>query len=299
MIDKEKLKQGLEQIRRQAEGNHGHTTVSQIVAAFPGSQLDEETVRLVHKYLDEEKILIEDYKLHDTRQIAVQPELFSGRQETGSPEDVSSEEAGSGAIPDVEEIAAELARDEEEVREEEALEGEELAYFQMYLDDLESIDPCTDEEMRILSGHLRAGDENAQNRLIEGNLFLVLEEARHAANQGVLLGDLVQEGNMALVDAIEEYRRSGVRQENDTFSAYLRKKIAGSMQQLLREQSGYDTALNTMAAESNRLLETVRSFEEEYGRAATLAELSERMNLSADRVEELLRISWRSMQKDQ
>ena len=176
------------------------------------------------------------------------------------------------------------------------LTGEEKAYFQMYLEDLQEVTPCEAGEEAILVQHLLSGDENAQNRLIEGNLHRVLELARKHAGRGVLIGDLVQEGNMTLVTAIEEYRNAGVRLTGEPLAAFLDKKVEEAMGALIREQRGYDRAAERTAEDANRLLALVKELEEELGRAATLAELAERMHLPQDYVEEVMRISYHAME---
>lgn len=177
-----------------------------------------------------------------------------------------------------------------------ALTGEEKAYFQMYLEDLKEVVPCEAGEEAILVQHLLGGDEGAQNRLIEGNLHRVLEMARDRSGQGVLIGDLVQEGNMALITAIEEFRSAGVRLTGEPLAGFLEKRIGAAMEKLLREQRGYSQAAERMALDANRLLALVKELEEELGRAATLSELAERMQLPEDYVEEVMRISYHAME---
>lgn len=177
-----------------------------------------------------------------------------------------------------------------------ALTGEEKAYFQMYLEDLKAVAPCEAGEEAILVQHLLSGDESAQNRLIEGNLHRVLEMARNRAGQGVLIGDLVQEGNMALVTAIEEYQDAGVRITGEPFAAFLERKVGAALEALLQEQRGYSQTGARMAADANRLLTLVKELEEELGRAATLAELAEKMQLPEAYVEEVMRISYHAME---
>lgn len=175
------------------------------------------------------------------------------------------------------------------------LSGEEKTYFQIYLKDLEGVTPCTEAEEEILVKRLLSGDEGAQNRLIEGNLHRVLELARNRAGCGVLIGDLVQEGNMALVTAVEEYQRAGVRLVGEPLADFLEKKIDGAMKALIHEQSGFDRAAKRMAADANRLLELTKELEEELGREATLEELANRMHLPGEYVEEVVRVSYHAM----
>lgn len=177
------------------------------------------------------------------------------------------------------------------------LNGEEKAYFQMYLSDLEQIPRLTEAEEKILVQHLLSGDESAQTRLIEGNLHRVLEMAKRRAGNGVIIGDLVQEGNMTLVTAIEEYRTAGVRISGESLAVFLEKRIDDALKALIAEQGSFQLAGETMAREANRLLRVTKEFEEDNGRAATLPELAEAMQLAEDEVENLIRVSYSAMQK--
>ncbi len=250
MAEKEAWKQGLAAVREKAAANGNHITVGEILSCFSNMELDEEQIRLIYRYVEDEHIEIEDYEPHDTRTVAV------------------------GSAP---------------------LSGEEKAYFQMYLKDLEGVAPCEEAEEAILVKNLLGGDESAQNRLIEGNLHRVLALARNRAGQGVLIGDLVQEGNMALVTAIEEYRNAGVRLLGEPMAEFLERKIDAAMEALVREQSGFARTAERMAADANRLLELTKELEEELGREATLAELAGRMQLPAEYVEEVVRVSYHAM----
>ncbi len=169
--------------------------------------------------------------------------------------------------------------------------GEEKAYFKMYLEDLKQIRPCDAEEVELLAERLLAGDELARNRLTEGHLHMVLELAGKRAGQGVLIGDLVQEGNMALVTVLSELQREGSSLLAGGLSQLLSSRVDAAIRQLIEEQSGHDKAGERMARETNRLLAATLALEEELGREATLAELSEKVRLPEDKVKELIKIS--------
>ena len=249
----EMFRKGLAEIRKKAAGNFNHITVEEIVKSFPKMELTKKQIDMIHQYLKEEHIILEEYHTHDTRSVTV----------------------GSGP---------------------EKLTGEEKAYFQMYLDDLAAIPELTEEEDRILTGHLLSGDESAQNRLIEGNLHRVLAMARRRAGNGVLIGDLVQEGNMTLITAIEEYRGAGVRMQGGSLAAFLENRVDEALKALIAEQGGFDHTAEKLAREANRLLRITKEFEEEFGREASLAELAEEMQMTEDEVEAVMRTSYSAME---
>lgn len=170
------------------------------------------------------------------------------------------------------------------------LTGEEKAYFKMYLEDLKGVVPCGADEAAMLAERLLTGDETALTRLTEGHLHLVLEIARRHSGRGVLMGDLVQEGNMALMLALDEmaagtsFLAGGIRE-------FLTARVETAMKALVSEQGDHEKAGEKMAREANRLLAATAELEEELSREATLTELSRRVNLPEDKVKELIRIS--------
>lgn len=246
MDRKEEFKEGLVRMRRKAEGQLNHITIGEILACFPGFTLTRRQIRLIYQYADEEHIVIEDYKPHDTRSVPL-----------GEPK----------------------------------LTGEEKAYFKMYLNDLKRVSPCGREECDFLAERLLAGDDSVIHRLAEGHLHMVLEEARGRTGHGVLIGDLVQEGNMALLTALDEVAGSGRMFLAGGFSDYLRQRAERAMKELIAGQSGHTKAGERMALEANRLLAATMALEEELGREATLEELAAKVNLPESKVRELIQIS--------
>ena len=78
-------------------------------------------------------------------------------------------------------------------------------FYQMYLEEMKAITPCTQEENTQLLNDAAAGNEGAKKRLIEGNLEAALTCAKAYDGKGVLLTDLVAEANMALTMAVTEF----------------------------------------------------------------------------------------------
>ena len=170
------------------------------------------------------------------------------------------------------------------------LTGEEKETFQMYLKDLRSVSPCTPGEAELLAQRLMEGDDTAVRRLTEGHLHLVLEIAREHAGRGVLIGDLVQEGNMELMLALDELLTGGGILAGG-LEEVLRGRISRVMKQSIAEAADHKRTGERVARESNRLLAATLEFEEEYGREATLEELSGKVGLPEDTVRELIQIS--------
>ncbi|MCD8078240.1 MAG: hypothetical protein LUE63_07695 [Lachnospiraceae bacterium] len=170
------------------------------------------------------------------------------------------------------------------------LTGEEKAYFKMYLEDLKGVVPCEIDEAAMLAERLLAGDDAVITRLTEGHLHLVLEIARRHSGRGVLMGDLVQEGNMALVLALDELV-GGTRFLAGDIRDFLTDRVETALKAWSSDQGKQEQAGEQKAREANRLLAATAELEEELGREATLAELSRKVNLPEDKVKELIRIS--------
>ena len=171
-----------------------------------------------------------------------------------------------------------------------ALTGEEKAVFQMYLNDLRSVSPCSEEEAELLAQRLIEGDDMVIVRLTEGHLHLVLEIAREHAGRGVLIGDLVQEGNVELMLALNDLLAGGAILAGG-LRTYLTERIGKVMKRSISELADHRRTGERVARETNRLLAATLDFEEEYGREATLEELAEKVGLPQDTVRELIQIS--------
>ncbi len=181
-----------------------------------------------------------------------------------------------------------LFRDHEAEKEAEKT-GADSAYFKMYLEELEGIRPYREEEEQDLVDAMLAGDGAAKEQLIEGNLHRVVQLSQEYLGQGVLAADLVQEGNMALILAMETYV------PGTNFRIHLLTEIENAMVEAIREQTGSQDAGHTLAADANALMDATEVLAEELEREATAEELAEYLHISRERVETLVKISLDAM----
>ncbi len=170
------------------------------------------------------------------------------------------------------------------------LTGSEKESFKMYLHDLKAVRRCSDDETAMLTERLMNGDDSVAHRLIEGHLHLVLELATKHAGNGVLIGDLVQEGNVELVTAVDEILSGGMLLAGG-FPEYIAGRVEKVMKREITAQSGHIKAADRIAEEANKLLLATMELEDELGREASLFELSDRVGLPEENVKELIRIS--------
>ena len=149
----------------------------------------------------------------------------------------------------------------------------------------------TDAKKQIeLEQRIHVGEE-ARQKLIRANTRLVISIAKRYIGQGVALPDLIQEGNLGLMRAVERFdHRRGYR-----LSTYATWWIRQAISRAVSDQ-GRTIRLPVHMGDSIRLLyRTARTMEQELGRPATPEELAETMNLAPERVRWMLRISRRTL----
>lgn len=157
-------------------------------------------------------------------------------------------------------------------------------YYQMYLEELKAIRPCTGQEREELLAKAAAGDDAARERLIEGHLILALAVAKDFRDKGVPLSDLIQEANLGLTLAVHAYR------EGD-FLAQARKQILALLQASLEEHGAEKKIEEEMLKRVNRLQEVSQKMAGELGREATLEELARRMQLPAEEIRATMKMA--------
>ena len=161
-------------------------------------------------------------------------------------------------------------------------------FYQMYLEEMGEITPCTGEEQLKLISDLREGNQEAKKRLIEGNLRSALEYAKEYDEKGVLLSDLVQEANMALLMAVEEYAKAG---GENGFDSYVAEKIKKALELAVEEEASADQTGEELAARVNVLQQIAQTLAAELGREATVEELADKMKMSVDEIRGIMKMA--------
>ena len=157
------------------------------------------------------------------------------------------------------------------------------ANLAVYLGEIARIPLLSREEEQALARRFQAGDESAKARLIEANLRLVVQVARRYFNRGLPLPDLIEEGNLGLIRAVEKFDpERGLR-----FSTYATWWIRHAISRALANQARIirlpvhvEMLLGRYAKEQQRLTQTL-------GRPPSPAELAEALGTTVDQVEEL------------
>ena len=144
------------------------------------------------------------------------------------------------------------------------------------------------EEESLLLEKLKSGDTTVRTRLMEGYLPFIAETAKAYADQGLPMGDLVQEANMALIMAADQYREGDFKSQV--------KALADEMIRAALEEQGLETKVEEeMLARVNVLKEVSKRMAEELGREATVAELAEKMKMTEDEIRDIMKLTLDAM----
>ena len=157
----------------------------------------------------------------------------------------------------------------------------------MYLKEIGKVPLLSAEEEIELAKKMEQGDENAKKRLAEANLRLVVSIAKRYVGRGMLFLDLIQEGNLGLIKAVEKFDyRKGYK-----FSTYATWWIRQAITRAIADQARTIRIPVHMVETINKLIRVSRQLLQELGREPTPEEISEEMGMPVDRVREILKIS--------
>ncbi|MBX5465212.1 MAG: sigma-70 family RNA polymerase sigma factor [Clostridia bacterium] len=166
----------------------------------------------------------------------------------------------------------------------EGQEGDERVQdsLRLYLDEIGRQPLLDEEEERALARRAEQGEREARRRLVESNLRLVVSLARHYTGRGLPLADLIQEGNLGLIHAVEKFDwRRGYR-----FSTYATWWIREAMVRAIDNQA---RAIRLPAGEANRLRRAEEAFTRREGREPSPEELAGEAGTGVERVRAILR----------
>ena len=157
----------------------------------------------------------------------------------------------------------------------------------MYLKEIGKVPLLSAEEEIDLAQRMEEGDEDAKKRLAEANLRLVVSIAKRYVGRGMLFLDLIQEGNLGLIKAVEKFDyRKGYK-----FSTYATWWIRQAITRAIADQARTIRIPVHMVETINKLIRVSRQLLQELGREPTPEEIAEEMNMGVERVREILKIS--------
>ena len=157
----------------------------------------------------------------------------------------------------------------------------------MYLKEIGKVPLLNADEEIELAKKMENGDKDAQKRLAEANLRLVVSIAKRYVGRGMLFLDLIQEGNLGLIKAVEKYDwRKGYK-----FSTYATWWIRQAITRAIADQARTIRIPVHMVETINKLIRISRQLLQELGREPTPEEIAKEMGISVDRVREIQKIS--------
>lgn len=157
----------------------------------------------------------------------------------------------------------------------------------MYLKEIGRVQLLSAEEEIQLAHRIEEGDEEAKQRLAEANLRLVVSIARRYVGRGMLFLDLIQEGNMGLIKAVEKFDyRKGFK-----FSTYATWWIRQAITRSIADHGRTIRIPVHMVETINKLVRVSRGMLQEFGRDPTPEEIAAEMGLTVEKVQEIMKIS--------
>ncbi|MFV0504160.1 MAG: RNA polymerase sigma factor RpoD [Lachnospirales bacterium] len=160
-------------------------------------------------------------------------------------------------------------------------------HVRMYLKEIGKVALLTGDEEKELAIRMEAGDEAAKQKLAEANLRLVVSIAKRYVGRGMSLLDLIQEGNLGLIKAVEKFDyRKGFK-----FSTYATWWIRQAITRAIADQARTIRIPVHMVETINKLIRISRQKLQELGREATPEELAELMELPVEKVREIQKIA--------
>lgn len=191
------------------------------------------------------------------------------------------------------ELMDESEEPESDDDEEEEDEADYLAHVRvddpvrMYLKEIGRVPLLTPEEEVELAQRMEQGDEEAKKKLVEANLRLVVSIAKRYVGRGMLFLDLIQEGNLGLMKAVEKFDyRKGYK-----FSTYATWWIRQAITRSIADQARTIRIPVHMVETINKLIRVSRQLLQKLGRDPTPEEIGEEMGIPAEKVREILKIA--------
>ena len=203
----------------------------------------------------------------------------------------SSDALDSPTIDDMEAIeSGELEAaptDEELERYDDLGDGKLDDPVRMYLKEIGKIKLLTPEEELALAKRMAEGDEEAHKRMSEANLRLVVSIAKRYVGRGMQLLDLIQEGNLGLMKAVEKFDYT----KGYKFSTYATWWIRQSITRAIADQARTIRIPVHMVETINRVLRTSHSMVQSLGREPTTEEVAQELHMEVSKVEEIMKIA--------
>ena len=191
-------------------------------------------------------------------------------------------------VEDMEKELEEIEISKEELEDLSVPEGISIDdHVKMYLKEIGKVDLLSAEEETELARRMSEGDEEAKKKLAEANLRLVVSIAKRYVGRGMLFLDLIQEGNLGLIRAVDKFDYT----KGYKFSTYATWWIRQAITRAIADQARTIRIPVHMVETINKLVRVSRQLVQELGREPTPEELAKGLNMSVEKVREISKIS--------
>ena len=173
---------------------------------------------------------------------------------------------------------------------ENALEQEGISIddpVRLYLKEIGKVPLLTNDREKVLAEKMMVGDEDAKKELVEANLRLVVSIAKRYVGRGMYFLDLIQEGNLGLMKAVDKFDYT----KGYKFSTYATWWIRQAITRAIADQARTIRIPVHMVETIHKVSRYSRQMLQELGREATAEEIGEKMGMSADKVREIMKIA--------
>ena len=204
--------------------------------------------------------------------------------------------AGDDTLPPLDDVVPELEeiQEIEEITEEELADTDAMADtfstddpVRMYLKEIGKVPLLSPEEERALAELMAEGDEDAKRRMAEANLRLVVSIAKRYVGRGMLFLDLIQEGNLGLIKAVEKFDY----EKGYKFSTYATWWIRQAITRAIADQARTIRIPVHMVETINKVIRVSRQLLQELGHDPSPEEIANEMGMSVDKVRDILKIA--------
>jgi RNA polymerase primary sigma factor len=238
----------------------------QIADALQTMDLPPDQIDAVYEHLNEMGIeVVDDREAADKADVVDVHEVHAVDEEPEADEDPAED-------PDAVDVPEGVAIDDP---------------VRMYLKEIGRVPLLTAAEEVELAKRIEQGDEEAKKRLAEANLRLVVSIAKRYVGRGMLFLDLIQEGNLGLIKAVEKFDyRKGYK-----FSTYATWWIRQAITRAIADQARTIRIPVHMVETINKLIRVQRQLLQELGREPTPEEIAQRMGITVERVREIQKVA--------
>ncbi len=255
----------------------GHLSMEEIMDALEDVELSPD--QMEHLYESLEALNVDIVKKSD---IDGEEDIDDAADEN---DDANDADDDSEFVPD-----ASIEELEEEARSKDVTIPENINvedHVRMYLKEIGKVPLLTADEEIEIAKRMEAGDETAKQQLAEANLRLVVSIAKRYVGRGMLFLDLIQEGNLGLIKAVEKFDyKKGYK-----FSTYATWWIRQAITRAIADQARTIRIPVHMVETINKLIRVSRQLQQELGRDPQPEEIAKVMGISEDKVREIIKIA--------